>query len=313
MEIKVLFELSRDMVPSIAEIKFDKYYIQPLPTNSKDLKDGRIRYLLIFNDEIKDGEFGSQPFIEAQMILSILSLLLRSKLEIDSIMINNIKSDMPDPRTATFYSEYNNTINELTDINTFFNKFKSLDLDIIEQFQRACEVYSVALNMIGINNTLSFFLLCTSIECLSNIIYKDIEGSCERFIKFILENLSDQSVFSTEQEWKDILKEIYYNHRSGFTHGGKRIPDSVIIADKFNRVYVKNIIDGKETRTPSLKWFESIVYNCLFNFIDNIKTDSKERPNPLKDLSMKYGIVKVKFKKSAKRGEAVFEKDLDLD
>lgn len=276
MKITVLFELFRDIHPSITEIKFNKYLIEPLPTNLKNIKDSKIRYLLKFDDESRNGEFVSQPFIEAQMVLSLISLVFRSKLDIYSIMINNIKSDMPDPRTANFYSEYNNPIIKLIDINLIFNKLKSLELQLVEQFQRACEVYSAALNMIGTNNTLSFFLLCTSIECLSNVIYKDIEGKCEKFIKFILENLSDKSAFSSEQEWRDILKEIYHNHRSGFTHGGKRVPDSVIIADKFNRIYVKNIIDGKEVKTPNLKWFESIVSDCLYNFINNTKENAQK-------------------------------------
>lgn len=38
-----------------------------------------------------------------------------------------------------------------------------------------------------------------------------------------------------------------------------------------------------------------------------------KKTNPFKDLSMKYSVIKVKFKKSAKKGQAVFEKDLDLD
>ncbi|MDD5045197.1 MAG: hypothetical protein PHH69_07310 [Candidatus Omnitrophica bacterium] len=109
------------------------------------------------------------------------------------------------------------------------------------------------------------------------------------------------------------MKEIYYNHRSGFTHGGKKIPEAVDLADRLNRKYVKNNIDGKEVRTPSLKWFECIVQSCLMNFLIKVQKENNNQVDYFKEISLELGKVNLKLKRDVKKGQIVIVDDVDLD
>lgn len=313
MEIKVLFTLSKDIHPKFGVIKIDKYTIEPLPTNSENIAGSDIKYLLIFEDNMRQGETMTQPTVEAKLFLSFFSLLIGAKLDIDSSLINNVKINIPDSINTDTYKEYRSTIEVIPDFNKHIKELTNLDFDIAKQFLRACEVYRTAVNLIGINNTISFFLLSIAIECLSNTVSTK-SGTCEKFIDFIMTYLPDKSDFANDEEWISILREAYYNHRSGFTHGGKSIPEAVHLADRLNGKYVKNTIDGKEVRTPGLKWFEHIVQNCLIGFLG--KTNKKDENNLIdyfKEISLKSGIVNLKAKKDLKKNQIVTINEVDLD
>jgi hypothetical protein len=316
LEIKVLFKLSKDINPNIKDINFGKYKILPLPTNSADIQDSKVKYLLEFEDIVKESDYGSQPFIESQFLLSFISLIFGCKLEIDSITVNGVKSDMPNPQLKGIYKEYAECINEIPDLNNLLNRIMSSDEELAIQILRAIEVYHTAINLLAVDNTLSYFLLSISIECLSNKIINDSpdDGTCDKFIKFILKYLPDKQGFKNDAELKLILKEVYYNHRSGFTHGGKSIPDAVFIADKFNKPYIKNFPGDKEIKTPGLKWFENVVRKTLINFIQSIEIKEKNKlVDYFKEISLHYGMIRVKFKKIMDKGQFVYEKDLDLE
>ena len=152
-----------------------------------------------------------------------------------------------------------------------------------------------------------------AIECLSNQTRAETDkGKCDSFISFILSYLPDKSQIETEEDWKELLKEVYYRHRSGFTHGGKEIPEATDIADRLNRVYVKHIIDGKEVRTPSLKWFESVVRNSLVGYL--ISQNSIENPKDrVKEISLEHGVVQLIANRDLAAGSVVTEKDFKLD
>ena len=308
MNIKILFTLSRELNPKHAGISLGKYLIEPIPMNSSDINNSNNRYLLKFNDEIKDGEIRSNPEVEAKLLWSFFSLLTGAKLNIESSMINNIKILNTD-----IYKEFRYSIDDISDFSNQYEELNKFDSEIAKQFIRACDVYRLAINLVEENNTLSFFLLCISIECLSNKTSTKT-GNCEKFVDFIFTYLPDKSDFKTQKDWIGILKEIYYNHRSGFTHGGKSIPEAVKLADKLNRKYVRNTIKGKEIRTPGLRWFSKIVRNCLLGFLispknkmDNIKI------NHLKEISLDSGIVNLKAKRNIKKGRFVTTNDVELD
>ncbi|MFZ2410610.1 MAG: hypothetical protein WAW23_03475 [Candidatus Methanoperedens sp.] len=313
MEVKILFTTSKELSATFGIIEIGKYKIEPLPTNPSNLAGSKIRHLLRFEDSIREGETVSQPLVEAQMFLSFFSLMMGSRLDIDSSMINDVKTDMPDSIATDTYKEYRGLIDSIPDFDAHIKKLMSSDYDIAKQFLRACEVYRTAVNLIGTNNTLSFFLLSIAIECLSNKISTKT-GTCEKFVDFIYTYLPDKSDFATEEEWISILKEIYYSHISGFTHGGKLIPEAVRLADKLNRKYVRNTIDGRDVRTPGLKWFEAIVRNCLIGFISKISL--KEENNLVdyfKEISLEYGIINLKKRKNIIGGQIVTTADVELD
>ncbi len=312
-EIKVLFTSSKDIHARFGVIRIGKYIVEPLPTNSSNQAGSKVNYLLRFEDNFREGETSSNPFAEAQMFLAFLSLQLGSRLEIDSSMYNNVKAPMPDSIDADIYKEYRSIMDSLPDLNVRLKKIMSLDNAIATQFLRACEIYRVAVNLMGNNNTLSFFLLSISIECLSNKVSSK-RGTCEKFVNFITTYYPDKVNFKTDTEYISVLKEIYYNHRSGFTHGGKAIPEASLLADRLNKAYIKNNIDGKEVRTPGLKWFEHIVRGCLINFLD--KTESKDEVNQIdyfKEISVKQGIVKLTIKRPLIPGQVVTTGDVEID
>lgn len=309
MEVKVLFHTSRRIHPKYGVLSIGKYSVEPLPTTETGAQPASNRYLLRFDDEIREGESGSQPQAEATLFLAYLSLIIGSQLHIESLMVNSVNVLVGQ---ASTYRGYQAIIEELPDIDSLIAKFKKKNPEVARQFLRACEVYRSALNLMGENNTLSFFLFTIAVECLSNKVGRG-NGSCAKFIDFILNYFPDKSSLQSEQDWRELLQQIYRRHRSGFTHGGKEIPEAVNLADRLNRVYVRNMVDGKEVRTPGLKWFESVVRGALVGFLNSAEYDSEQQTDHFKELSLEYSRVMVKARHNLQAHTVVTEKDVDLD
>lgn len=310
MEIKIKFTTSQKIHPKFQNLSIGKYTIEPLPSSSLGLQQATSDYLLRFNDEMREGERMANPKAEGILFLSCLSLFLSSKIQIKSLMMNSINT--PEINAFGVYRNYETTLEELPDLNTFVKKIMLKNSISIKQFFRSCEVYNTAMNLMGENNTLSYFLLTIAIECLSNVVMNE-EGKCDKFIAFILKYTEDKSELKSEDEWKEFLKEIYYNHRSGFTHGGKDVPEGVLLADKLNRVYVKNVIDGKEKKTPGLKWFESVVRRALIGFLLSCEQDTESEVDHFKEFSLASGKIMLKAKRAISAFTIITEKDVDLD
>lgn len=308
MEIKVLFHTSKRIAAKFDAIKFGKYTIEPIPVPADvtATTSATNKYLLRFEDEIRAEDGRSHPEQEARFVLSYLSVVLGTPLEFEALMLNSVNA----PIAVREFGK-DELIEDLPQIEALYQKLRLSESDFARQFLRACEVYRTAINIYNTNNTLSYFLLTVSVECLSNI-YGGGEGKCDKFIDFILKNLPEKLDLSDE-DWKELLKEIYYRHRSGFTHGGKEIPEAVSMADSLNRVYVRNIIDGKEIRSPGLKWFAKIVRSVLINYLDHIPDGPSETHDALKDLSLKYGEVTLKASRAIVANSAVTDQDFILD
>jgi hypothetical protein len=310
-ETKALFITSRRLHPKFSSLSFGKYTIEPIPSADTGNTNATNQYLLRFPDQMGESDFRSTPTREAELMLSLLSLWLGTRLEVKSLMVNSLNAGALRQDVAA--SGITGILENPPDLQLLIDKFNSLDLDLARQFLRAADVYKTAVNLIGQNNTLAYFLLTVTIECLSNKIRPETgKGKCDNFINFILAYLQDKSQIESEAEWKELLKEVYYRHRSGFTHGGKEIPQATDLADQLNRVYVKNFIDGKEVKTPSLKWFEAVVRNTLLGFLIAQET-SKEPKDTVKEISLEHGVVHLKAMRDIAAGSIVTDKDLDLD
>lgn len=327
MSTKVLFTTSKRIHPKFGELHIGKYIIEPMPGSFVPSNDTTAtnRYLLRF-EVAADEDQDIQPFEEAQLFLSYLALLLGTRFHIEAEMMGSVQS--PPTTRREYYPEFYELIKELPDFDILTEKLSSLDADLVRQYLRACEVYQTAVRLIEENATFSFFLLTVSIECLSTKVVtgtvkrdcrgetKEVpKGSCDKFVEFILTYLPNKEDFSTEDDWIEILREVYYNHRSGFTHGGKRIPEAATLADRLNRKYITNIIGGKEIKTPGLKWFETVVRSCLISFLyrAEVKEESK-RINHFRKLSLEYGSVKLKLKQNLQRGPVMISSEnFDLD
>ena len=203
MEVKILFSTSKNIHPKFANISIGKYVVEPIGAVPSEGVKMPNKYILRFEDVMKEGESSSQPLDEARLFLSWYATLLGTQLEIDSGMLSSIP--IPIQQDPHIYANLRTTLDEIPDFSTLLKKMFSADEDIATQYIRACEVYQTAVNVMQTNVTLSFFLLTVSIECLSNKLGAG-DGKCDKFISFILANLPDQSDFSTEDEWKGILK-----------------------------------------------------------------------------------------------------------
>ncbi|MFH1645966.1 MAG: hypothetical protein ABIB11_06050, partial [Candidatus Omnitrophota bacterium] len=92
MEIKIKFKTSQKLHPKFQNLTIGKYTIEPLPSNSPDLKEATNIYLLRFQDEMREGEKMTNPKSEGMLFLSCLSLFLGSRLQVSSLMINSINT-----------------------------------------------------------------------------------------------------------------------------------------------------------------------------------------------------------------------------
>jgi hypothetical protein len=189
MEIKALFTASKRIHPRFGNVSFGKYIIEPVPSETIHSSGATNQYILRFNDELRLEERVSQPHQEARLLLAYLSLVMGTKLEQSAVMLNSV---IPFSKSQDIGIEaYEGLIEELPQLETLLRKLQSMEQAIARQFLRACEVYRTAINLVGQNNTLSYFLFTIAVECMSNVA-GDEQGTCDRFIDFIWKYLPDK-------------------------------------------------------------------------------------------------------------------------
>jgi hypothetical protein len=317
MKVDITVLHSRPFSPTFSDIKFGKYLLRSLPTDEGSGRSARWRSLITFLDEMRSGENSSQPLVESQHVVAFLSAHFRMRIEIEGLALNGVNGLYTADNRA-LYPDFEKQVKDLDGLEGEYFKLSSLDLDTGRQYLRACDCYRLAQDLIPKNTTLAYFLLTISIECLAQKLVpsdpsKPGSQTCDKFIKFLNDFLPE----SIKSEWPGkeglptVLKEVYYNHRSGFTHGGKEIPDAVLLADRLKRDYVKNLIDGNEVRTPGLRWFEKIVAGALNEFLR--RSNGQKEGSLLKDISLEKGSVMLKVKTSLSKGTIVTAENADLD
>jgi hypothetical protein len=307
-------------------ISFGKYSFLPLPKNQSG--EFKTELLLNFTDEWEEGQIGSNPEKEGEIILSFLSLVLKQKIKLNSVRLNDIQIDSLNDKLIIFDSP----INQPETLANLHQKFRSLPLDLLERYLRACECYQQALLISNNNPSISFFLFVASIECLSNkeqdfyLYLKDKlndnetiskesldkfyesfnngYGLKKNFIKFIVDNYSGWNSYFSEEEFKKLLSSIY-DIRSSFTHKGENLEKYISFVDKtLKSKSVFTRIKEKKVEFPGLNYLSEIVQKAILNSLD--KQNNEDCDN-IPELALNEGKIDLEVDDglSIKKGEFV--------
>jgi hypothetical protein len=307
LNVEILFTSSKTLEPRYKEITFDKYKIRTIPTIRSSLNDTAENFLLEFHDIWEENQRHSLPDKEGAYILSLLSVILESKIEFNSLKINNIQGTLRE-NPASFLT---GKLEIPPNLDELFKKLQSMDMDLLRQYLRSCNAYRTALTLLDDNPTLSFFLLVTAIEAISGKVIK--KGDRENFVEFILAFLP-KSFEETlgDKELLLLLINQAYQMRCAFTHGGTDISIGSLSADKTKRDYVKHYIQNKEVYSPSIRWFEKVVNATLLNFLEQQKI-ATEQETKLSALAREEAVIYVKAAKVLQLGRVLTTEDVDLD
>jgi hypothetical protein len=188
------------------------------------------------------------------------------------------------------------------------------------QFLRAAKAYSSAIEFVPSDPTFAFFLLTTAIECLSTqdevIPFAELAATgktCERFCRFVKTYLPVEARSEDEKNedlFVALLKEIYYRHRSAFTHGGNEVSGASLQADLLDSSYFKHLVGGEERKTPGLRWFAWVTRASLLGFLFS---QSPKAPDEglLARLALEAGKVQVKAKRAIEAHTLVTGNDIE--
>jgi hypothetical protein len=293
--------------PRSKEVTFGKYRIRSIPTAKASLDDTRESLILEFQDFWKEGQLNSNPEKEGDYILSLLSLVNGMKVEFNSAKVNNIQVTLKRKRSSYLMGK----IELPTDFEDILKKLQSMDPKLLSQYLRSCSAYRAALSLVDDNPTLSFFLLVTAVEAVSNKVMKTGKSK-KGFQEFILKYLPKSFEDELGRDLLLLLLEEAYTMRCAFTHGGREISIGALSADRTDRKYVKHYIDNKEVYSPSISWIGSVVQAALLSFLRNQKA-TETHEYVLSDLAKEEGIIYVRAARELKAGRVLTTKDVDLD
>ena len=306
IDIEILFNSSKTLDPNYSQIEFGKYKIKTVPTLKESLTDTQESFILQFYDDWKEKQMYSNPIKEGDFVLSLLSLLFDAKIDYIASKSNNVQGSIK--KSSSFQLEGN--LETRFNIEDTFKKVNSMNIDLLRQYIRSCTAYRTALSLIDNNPTLSFFLLVIAIQAIAGKVIrkKHRENFSEFIISFLPKTLKDEI---GDEKLLLLLIDEAYNMRCAFTQGGTSISLGTLSADNTNRNYLKHYIDGKETYSPSLRWFVKVVHAVLTNFLEQQKkVDSEEK---LSDLAREEAVIYLKSAKTVKSGRIAFAGDFDLD
>jgi hypothetical protein len=268
--------------------------------------------LLEFTDIWQKGQSASNPQTEAQYVLGLLSLLGRTIVTFNSSRINNVNVTFQERRMSKCFSGH---LSLPSDFQELYRSLFILDEKLFTQYIRACLSYQNAISLLNTHPTLGCFLLVVAVECLSNVIGKG-KSDFQKFSNFISAHLPSE-IRQDEQDsslFAELLKQIYVEYRSGFTHGGKSIPLAALaLTEKSGLKYVKLIEKGKDVKYPSVTWFENIVRGVLIEFLRKTGKGiiANEDRSRLVQLAISEVVADMRLKRPKRLGEIVFEGDVE--
>jgi hypothetical protein len=319
MSVEVKLTLSKCLPPAISEVKFGRYKIQIIQPSSAT----EVGAILSFFDTYKDPRDGSNPEEEANIICNILSLFSDVCIKKEGLKINKI--DIPISKNQELkrlnYPQFFGVLDP-TQIEDYIKRVLSLSENLAKQFIRSCCTYSLALDFIPSDPAFAFFLLVVSVECLSNqeeiISFSEIDTNSKfkRFRQFIIKYFPEKYKGKVERDdelFKELLKTVYHSLRSGFVHGGKEVSYAALMADRTHSSYFKHFIEGKETKTPGLGWFTTVVREAILGYLNSIPTPSEDSIDEqlISRLACEKAFLNIKYKRKTEKGSPVILNNID--
>lgn len=314
-ELKLV--LSKGFPPGTTVVTCGRYALQPIPTGSADGEA-----ILSFLDTWESENGGSNPEEEASIVARCLSLSIDARVKPAGIRVNHIDIPPAPARERTNYPQFYGKCDP-SRLALHIERLQSLSDDLARQFSRAASTYSFALEFIPSDPTFAFFLLVVSVECLSSqdavITYADLHpggSKCERFCRFVRDFLPQGQKGADEQDvelFTELLKTVYYAHRSGFVHGGREVSMAALLADRARSSYLKHMVDGKETKTPGLAWFARLVRGSLLGYLEALPAQSLTPDEfRLSRLAFEKVGLQLKAKRALERGRMVTLDDVEF-
>ena len=311
LQIEILFTSSKAFDPSLKEITFDKYKLKSIPTAKDSLEDTHENIMLEFKDFWKEGQIHSNPQGEGDYVISLLSLFNGMKVDFNSIKTNNVQGTLGRRR----HSFLTGKMELPSDLDDLFKRLQSMDPDLLRQYLRSCNAYRAALSLVVENPTLSFFLLVTAIEAVSNKVMRS-EDFRKSFREFILRYLPKSFENELGRDLLLLLLDEAYTMRCAFTHGGKEISAGTLSADRIDRYYVKHYINQREVVSPSISWFSRVVRVALLGFLRDQKI-TQIHESILSELAKQENIIYMKLAREIKAksgaGYLLTTNDVELD
>jgi hypothetical protein len=278
--------------------------LRPIPTW------GQEEAILEFKDEWTEEKVASNPLQEAKLILSWLSVVLRSCFSVGASELNSV----PTPREKGVYRQFSEPIDPPQDLQGLFDKLCALEDKLLRTYLRACDLYHLAAQVIDDRPSLANFLLVSAVECLSSVTTPS-SSFRESFLTFIKQFCPRDTLgIDVADDTVDALLTTIQDYRSQYAHGGKDVPVASLAADKHGLIWVRHFDDGKEELAPSISWFESVVRTTLMEFFRRQApgTIPPRKREKLVELAVSLATVHLKAKKPIVAGQLVTRDDIDL-
>lgn len=315
--IEVKLRLSKRFPPGISVVKFGRYQLQVIPSV---LHTGSEAILSFIDNYEHPERGGSYPEEEANMVAKLISIVWDSHVKPAGLRVNNVDIPSSEGRDAEAYPQFFGVFDPTT-VENYLEKVLSLEEDLARQYIRACKTYSFACEFIPSDVTFAFILLVVSVECMSSqdsvIPFDELnpdKKSCERYCRFITSYYPDNFKSKDEQDTElfiELLKTVYYSHRSGFVHAGKEVSLASIMADKGNSSYFKHAIGEKEIKTPGIGWFAKVIRGSLLGYLESIGSHESYDLSLLSRLAHEKSGLTVKANKALIQHQVVTFGDIE--
>jgi hypothetical protein len=269
LKIETKLVVSKVFPAGTSDFTLHRYLIHVIPSTT----DGQGEAVLEFANQFSDQEGGgSHPEEEANIVCNLLALILEAKVSRRGLRINAIEV----PAQFVTTDELVRGTVDWSTADADVRCVLGFGDDVARQLVRGSKAYASAIESIPSDPTFAFFLLVVAVECLSSqsAVIPPSElpidsKKCERFCLFIQRYLPDAHRGEDERNaglFQELLKEVYYAHRSAFVHGGKEVTNAALMADLASSSYFKHATSGKEVKTPGLRWFARVVRGALLGF-----------------------------------------------
>jgi len=261
---------------------------------------------------------GSHPEAEAENVFRLLSVFCDCRHRRLGLQINGVKIERDTVKDG--YPQFRGTLDG-AHLAADLEHFQRLEDDLARQYLRASHAYGFALDFIPGDVTFAFFLLVVSVECMASqdvvIPFAQLDPTrkkAERFVAFIDGCLPNADRGPDERDpdlLRELLKTIYYEHRSGFVHGGREVSAASLMADRVESSYFKHELDGKEVKTPGIGWFARVVRGALLGFLRSGTRQRAADQQLLGRLALEKATLRMKAKRAVEAHRVVTTDDIE--